>query len=101
LTPAESTLIKVIEVSSGREIAWGGGATEQLRGRIADVKQAVADGVQAVAAGLHDLTTVDGWEIGEVTASFGVGLIAETGVVLTKVSGEATFEVSVTFRRTA
>lgn len=99
--PSESTLVKVIELSSGREIAWGGGVTEQLRERVGDVQRAVADGVSAVAAGLRDLASAPGWEIGEVSASFGIGLATEAGVVLTKASGEATFEVSVTFRRTA
>jgi Trypsin-co-occurring domain 1 len=93
-------LVKVIDLRSGREIAWGGGMTEQLRSRIEDVQHAVADGVRAVGAGLRDLATIDGWQVDEVSASFGVGLAAETGVILTKASGEATFEVSVSFRRT-
>jgi hypothetical protein len=98
---SETTLVKVVDLRDGREIAWGGGATEQLRDRVADVEKAVSDGVKTVAAGLRDLAkTPEGWEVAEVKASFGVGLAAESGVVLTKVSGEATFEVSVTFRRT-
>jgi hypothetical protein len=97
---SDPTLVKVIDLRSGREIAWGGGMTEQLRSRIEDVQHAVADGVRAVGAGLRDLATIDGWQVDEVSASFGVGLAAETGVILTKASGEATFEVSVSFRRT-
>jgi hypothetical protein len=101
--PVESPdeiLVKVVDIRDGREIAWGGGATERLVERAADVQHAVAEGVRAVSSGLHDLATAEGWQIDEVKASFGVGLVAETGVVLTKVSGEATFEVAVTFRRT-
>lgn len=93
------TLVKVIDVGDGREIAWGGGATEKLQGRIGDVQQAVAEGVKAVSSSLPSLATVEGWHIDEVEASFGVSLVAEAGVVLTKVSGEATFEVKVAFRR--
>lgn len=100
MPPSESILVKVIDVRSGREIAWGGGTTEQLRGRIGEVQHAVTDGVKAVAAGLREVATVEGWEVAEVNASFGIGLLAETGVILTKVSGEATFEISVTYRRT-
>lgn len=96
---SNATLVKVVDLRDGREIAWGGGATERLHERIADVEHAIADGVRTVAAGLRNLATPDGWEIGEIEASFGVGLVAETGVVLTKVSGEATFELTVTFRR--
>jgi Trypsin-co-occurring domain 1 len=97
---SDVTLVKVVDLQDGREIAWGGGATERLHERIADVERAVADGVRTVASGLRDLATPEGWEVGEVQASFGVGLVAEAGVVLTKISGEATFEVTVTFRRT-
>ena len=92
--------MKVVEVGEGREIAWGGGATEKLQGRIGDVQQAVSEGVKAVSSSLHSLATVEGWQIDEVEASFGVSLVAEAGAVLTKVSGEATFEVNVVFRRT-
>ena len=95
------TLVKVVDVGEGREIAWGGSATEKLQNRIADVRRAVAEGVEAVSSSLHSLVTVEGWQIDEVEASFGLSLVAETGVVLTKVSGEATFEVNVVFRRTA
>lgn len=94
------TLVKVVDVQSGREIAWGGNATELLHERIDDVRRAVADGVKAVADGLRDLAKVDGWSADEVQASFGIGLVAEAGAILTKVSGEATFEVTVIYRRT-
>jgi len=97
---SDATLIKIVDLRDGREIAWGSGMTDRLRDRFEDVQQAVSDGVHAVGVSLRDLATVDGWEIGEVSASFGVALAAEAGAVLTKASGEATFDVSVTFRRT-
>lgn len=96
---AEATLVKVIDLADGREIAWGGGMTERLKGRVDEVRQAVAEGVAAIASGLAALPKVEGWQAQEVSASFGIGIVAETGIVLTKASGEATFEVSVTYRR--
>ncbi|MEY9929631.1 hypothetical protein ABH926_004271 [Catenulispora sp. GP43] len=98
---SDEVLVKVVDVRDGREIAWGGGATERLTERAKEVQHAIAEGVRVVSAGLHDLATADGWQIDEVHAKFGVGLVAETGVLLTKVSGEATFEVAVKFRRKA
>ena len=59
----------------------------------------VVSGSSAVADSIGGLTSPDGWELGEVTASFGVVLSAQAGAILTKAPGEATFEVSVTFRR--
>ncbi|MEJ3744337.1 CU044_2847 family protein [Actinomycetes bacterium KLBMP 9797] len=91
-------LVKVVDPGSGREIGWDQ-LTERLRGRLDDVRRAVSDGVGAVAAGIGDLATPDGWEASEVSATFGVALLAETGALLTKASGEATFEVTVTYRR--
>jgi hypothetical protein len=93
------TLVKVVEVRSGREIAWGDGLTERLGERVDDVRQAVFDGVGAVAASLEDLPAAGGWRPAEVSATFGIALVAEAGVVLSRASAEATFEVTVTFRR--
>ena len=72
---------------------------QHLHERIGDIKAAIVSGSSAVADSVGGLTSPDGWELGEVTASFGVALTAEAGAILTKASGEATFEVSVTFRR--
>ena len=95
----DGTRVKVVELRSGREIAWGEGLTERLGGRVADVRQAVADGVAAIAASIEDLSAVGEWEPSEVSATFGIALVAEAGVVLSKASAEATFEVTVSFRR--
>nr|WP_221376395.1 CU044_2847 family protein [Actinoplanes polyasparticus] len=94
-----STRVKVVELRSGREIGWGDGLTERLGERVSDVRQAVSDGVSAIAASIKDLPAVGGWEPDEVSATFGIALVAEAGVVLSKASAEATFEVTVTFRR--
>ena len=93
------TLVTVVELHGGRRISWGDGLTERLGHRVDDVRRAVVDGVQAVSSSLADLATVDGWRPAEVSASFGITLTAESGVVLTKASAEATFEVTVVFRR--
>lgn len=94
-----ATRVQVVELRSGREISFGDGLTERLGKRVDDVRTAVVDGVRAVAASLPDLTTTDGWQLKEVSATFGVALVAEAGVVLSKASAEATFEVTVTFAR--
>jgi hypothetical protein len=48
---------------------------------------------------LPSLPDAAGWNLGEISASFGVTLTAEAGALITKASAAATFEVVVTFRR--
>jgi hypothetical protein len=95
------TLVKVVELRSGREIAWGDGLTERLGKRVDDVRQAVSESVQVISAGLGELPATGEWRADEVSATFGIALVAEAGVVLSRASAEATFEVTVTFRRGA
>jgi hypothetical protein len=95
------TLVKVVELRSGREIAWGDGLTERLGKRVDDVRQAVSDSVEVISAGLGELPATSGWQADEVSATFGIALVAEAGVVLSRASAEATFEDTVTFRRGA
>jgi hypothetical protein len=99
--PSDKILVHVVPVVSGREIGWNEGFTERLRDRLDDVRSAVAEGARAIILSLPDVVPGDGWEMDELSASFGVCLAAEGGAILTKVSGEATFEVTVTYRRTS
>jgi hypothetical protein len=91
--------VQVVELDSQRQITWGSDVAQRLHERIVDVREAITAGSSAVADSLESLRSPAGWELGEVSASFGVALTAEAGVLLTKASGQATFEVSVTFRR--
>jgi hypothetical protein len=93
-------LVQVVPVDGGREIGWGDGVAEWLRDRLADIHEAMRDGSAAIGGGLRHLAQPDGWRVDEVTATFGIALAAEAGVILGKASGEATFEVCVTYRRT-
>ncbi|MDX2527011.1 CU044_2847 family protein [Streptomyces europaeiscabiei] len=92
-------LVQVVELESGREISWGSNVAETLRNRLNDIREAIRAGADSVSSSLGDLPRQNGWEVGEVSASFGITLTAEAGVILSKASTEATFEVTVTFRR--
>jgi hypothetical protein len=91
--------VQVVELDSRRQIGWGADAAQHLHERIGDIREAIASGTSTVAESLGHLVSPEGWDLGEVSASFGVTLTAEAGVLLTKASGQATFEVSVTFMR--
>lgn len=91
--------VQVVELDSERQIGWGSNLAQHLHERIGDIREAIVSGSSTVAESIGSLVSPEGWELGEVTASFGVALTAEAGAILTKASGEATFEVSVTFKR--
>jgi hypothetical protein len=95
----DKVLVQVVPVEGGREIGWGSSQVEAFRDRLSDVREAVISGAQAVADSLPGLPSADGWQLGEVSGSFGICLTAEGGVILTKASAAVTFEVTVTFQR--
>lgn len=96
---ADNVLVQVVPVGAGRAIGWGSTKAATLQDRLADVREAVISGSQAVADSLPDVPSAEGWRLGEVSASFGICLTAEAGVILTKASAAATFEITVTFQR--
>ena len=91
--------VQVVPLDSQRQITWGSDVAQRLQERIGDVRNAIATGAATVASSLTSLDSPTGWKLDEISASFGIALTAEAGVLLTRASGEATFEVSVTFRQ--
>jgi hypothetical protein len=100
-TGAERVWVQVIDVdvAADREITFGRNPAEGLVDRVDDIRGAIEAGSDSVAKSLKALTSPEGWRLGEVSASFGITLTAEAGVILSKASAGATFEVSVTFTR--
>lgn len=94
-----SVVVQVVSVGQGREISWGGNVVERLRDRLGDVQAAIVAGAQAISADLDSLPVQQNWQVGELSATFGVTLSAEAGVVLSRAAAESTFEVTVTFQR--
>jgi Trypsin-co-occurring domain 1 len=92
--------VQVVEVNSGREIGWGSNLSEQLQGRRDDIRAAIVSGSDTVASSLVSLSSAGGWVLDEVSAGFGITLTAEAGVILSKASAAATFDVTVKFTRT-
>lgn len=91
--------VQVVPVESGREIGWGSNLVQQLEERRESIREAIVAGSSTIAESLAQLNPPSNWEIKEVEASFGITLTAEAGVILTKASAEATFEVTVKFAR--
>jgi len=91
-------MIQVVELRAGREIAFASPLAEQVRDRIDDIRQAIVTGARAIASSLPDLASPADWSLHEVEASFGLTLTAEAGVILSKASASAAFDVKVKFR---
>lgn len=92
-------LVQVVLVDEGREISFRSNIVEQLGDRAEDIRRAIAVGARTVAESLPGLPCSEGWSLGEVSATFGVTLTVESGVILSKASAGATFEVTVTYQR--
>lgn len=94
-------VVQVVPLTGGRQIAWGSNKVEDLTSRLEDLKAAIASGGRAVADSLPAVPTASGWQVKEVSGTFGITLTAEAGVILSKVGAEAAFEVSITFERSS
>jgi hypothetical protein len=88
-----------VDVATDREITFGKNLAEELSRREEDIRGAIEAGSKSVAKSLKSLTSPEGWKLREVSASFGITLTAEAGVILSKASAAATLEVSVTFTK--
>jgi hypothetical protein len=94
-------LVQVVPVARDKaRIRFGEpNVADALDDRIDDIRRAVSTGTAAIGDSLAKLASPDGWSIGEVSAAFGIALTAEAGVLITKASVGATFDVTVKFSR--
>jgi hypothetical protein len=85
--------------SDGRQIGPRRRITELLADRRADIRNAIAQAAEVVQGSVEQLPARDGWQVENVQAKFAVKLAAQAGVVLSKASSEASFEIVVTVSR--
>ena len=95
----EKVLVQVVPVGGRREITWGSSTAEALRNRMEDIRLAIAEGARAIADSLEELPSAKDWQLGEVSAKFGLTLTAQAGVILSNASAGATFEVTILFKK--
>lgn len=95
----DSVVVQAVHVASGREISWSDTLVQRLEDRVDDIREAIVAGAQAVAADAERMTLTNGWQVDEISATFGVTLTADARVLVSRAGAEATFEVTVTLRR--
>jgi hypothetical protein len=88
-----------IENASGQPVEVVPLEAEGLADRQDDIRGAIEAGSQTVANSIESLPSPPGWRLSEVSAKFGITLTAEAGVIVSRASAGATFEVPVKFTR--
>lgn len=83
-----------------RQIGPKNRTTALLRDRHDDIEAAVSEAAGVLRESVSKLAVeTDGWRVKSVEAKFGLTLTAEAGVVLTRASAEASFEVTIAVER--
>lgn len=88
-----------VDAAGGRQISSRTRSSSALGERAAELEEAI---VQASAIAQQSLSQVprrDGWQVASMEVTFGLTLAAEAGVILSKASAEASFEVTLTVER--
>jgi hypothetical protein len=93
--------VETVELDSSgtRQIKQRNRTTELLRDRADDIESAVQEASTIVQGSVAKVQDKDGWRMKSVEVKFGLVLTAEAGVVLSRASAEASFEVTLTIER--
>ena len=88
-----------IDASGNRQISARNRTTQLLRERREDVEAAVHEATVILKDSVAKVEDSGGWRMKSLEAKFGITLTAEAGVLVSRASAEASFEVTVTIER--
>lgn len=98
---AGAVLVHVTEVDAGvsRQISAQERLTDKLKQREADLSAAIGMATRimrdSISEAPQSAVPVDGWQVSELQATFGLTLTAEAGVLVSRAGAEATFEITI------
>jgi len=94
--------VEVIELddSGFRQVSEGSRVTARLSERSAEVQEAIREASNIAQDSLQNLPERPGWRVSGLEVTFGLTLAVEAGVIVSKASGEASFEVTLSIERT-
>jgi hypothetical protein len=95
----DKVLVELVDCNPNGEIGWRASSMGTLTDRLTEIRAAIRNAAETVAESLSDTAVPAGWSMAELSASFGLSLAAEGGVIVTKATAGTTFDVTVTFRR--
>ena len=85
--------------SGGRQIVSRTRATALLQDRRSDIEAAVSEATKIIQDSAANIENKAAWQVKSIEAKFGLTLGAEAGVILSRMSAEASIEVTVTIER--
>lgn len=88
-----------LDAAGTRQIGSRQRTTQLLQERRGDIEAAVGEACEIVQGSVAKVEARQGWRVGSLEAKFGLTLGAEAGVIVSKASAEASFEVTVTIER--
>lgn len=88
-----------LDVTEGRQVSSRRRTRELLQERRSEIEAAISEAAGIVRAAAERTPDEAGWRTTSIEATFGITVAAETGVVLTKASAEASLEVKITIER--
>jgi len=93
--------VETIELDSSgtRQIRQRTRTTALLRDRADDIDSAIREASAIVQESVAKAQDKGGWQMKSVEVKFGLVLTAEAGVILSRASAEASFEVTLTIER--
>jgi hypothetical protein len=91
----------VLGVSGNRQIGPRTRTTAALSERAGEIEEAIVQASTIAQESLARVPVHQGWQVTSMEVSFGLTLAAEAGVILSKASAEASFEVTLTLERSS
>ncbi|GAA3834949.1 hypothetical protein GCM10022403_079660 [Streptomyces coacervatus] len=89
-----------LDAAGMRQIASRARPTAALGERAAEIEEAIVQASAIAQRSLDQVPERAGWQVKSLDVTFGLTLAAEAGVILSKASAEASFEVTLTVERT-
>jgi hypothetical protein len=88
-----------LDASGGRQINAISRATTSLTERSQEIKEAITQASDVAQEALAKMAPRGGWAVSHLEVTFGLTLAAEAGVILSKASADASFEVKLTIEK--
>ncbi|MER5757219.1 CU044_2847 family protein [Streptomyces sp. NPDC002088] len=95
--------VETVELNGhgARQIGTRARQSASLADRSDELREAIRQASAIAQDSLADVPERHGWSVTGMEVTFGITLAAEAGVILSKASAEASFEVTLTVERTA
>jgi hypothetical protein len=88
-----------VDRTGTRQIGTKSRSTTPLSERREEIQEAILEASSLVQEAAAKAGDADGWHVTTLEATFGLTLTVEAGVIVSKASAEASFEVTITVER--